>query len=464
MRLKSVYRRLCLLVVVGLFCVTRPAFAQKFDFSCFGLKLKSASGVPQDNVHKYSFLGSCQVYFDHSDGSIDTLATVPAEAQAQWDKFKLQFSESFRVLANAHFGGADEGNSHWNGGDISNGLVQTIFRCNDDPLVTNASCLRTQHSNQSGFEEFSNPAFHNVPLLSGTTNLAEATALSKQQASKQPGQPAQPPPPKPNTPSPEAVKAAEALKAMQAQKRAEARTAPLAAAASGGKLPPSGLGATRTLQGVSPQPGHPSQMPNGTQRSGSDVSASQTDSKTKDAAAAAAALRAIEAQKKARQTETLKAAAALAQQQHTQPAQSLGGLKLPPTGLPDLTSSPQVRVAGKYLAGWGQTITVSSSDARGMHNGVCDFAVQHELRNLGTAASGVLSSRWLDQQNPVTLTSTYPPIPAGGTVQRTDTLPLKPGLNQLTFALDNLDQVKEANESNNIFHLTINVGGNCGSR
>jgi hypothetical protein len=353
--------------------VSLPAFAQ-FDSDCRGLKLKAASGIPQVKVHKYSFLGTCKIIFVHSGGSIDVLATVPAEAQGEWDGTKLQFSESFRVLANAHYGGADEGNSHWNGGDISAGKVATVFKCNDDPLITNASCLHTAHSNQSGFPQFSNPALHNRPLLKDKTTLAEAVAMSKH-APSQPGQAAQAPPPKPNVKPQQAVRAAEVMKAIEAQKKAKAQNGN-----SGG---------------------------------------------------------------------------------NAQVMRVPGGFKLPPAGLPDLTSASQVRVAGKYQVGWGESITVKASDARRMHNGLCDFAIAHDLLNTGTAGAGAFSRRWLNQQNPVTFTATYPPVPAGGSVSRVDTLGLRPGVNRLILALDNLDQVKESNEKNNLFRLVIEVTGSC---
>lgn len=54
------------------------------------------------------------------------------------------------------------------------------------------------------------------------------------------------------------------------------------------------------------------------------------------------------------------------------------------------------------------------------------------------------------------------PIPAGGSLARTDTLPLKPGVNKLTLALDQLNQVKETNENDNIYQVTITVNGTCG--
>ena len=131
-------------------------------------------------------------------------------------------------------------------------------------------------------------------------------------------------------------------------------------------------------------------------------------------------------------------------------------------GLPDITSGPRVTVAGKYPVVWGQGISVSSAEARKVESGVCLFALTHETRNTGNATTGAFSRRWQSTQNPIVFTDTYPPIVAGGSVERTDTLPLRPGVNVLTLELDNLDQVKESNEHNNLFKVTITVTGNCG--
>ncbi len=131
-------------------------------------------------------------------------------------------------------------------------------------------------------------------------------------------------------------------------------------------------------------------------------------------------------------------------------------------GIADIRSGPRVTVAGKYTVLWGQTVTISDADARRSVNGLCDVAILHEAKNAGTAASGPFSRRWVNRQNPVPVTDSFPPIPAGSSVQKTDTLRLKPGVNQLTLTLDSPNLVQEGNEANNTYRLTVAVTGSCG--
>ena len=128
----------------------------------------------------------------------------------------------------------------------------------------------------------------------------------------------------------------------------------------------------------------------------------------------------------------------------------------------EIRSGPRVLVAGKYPVVWGQGVAITQAEARRAQNGICDVALGHETINAGTAASGPFSRRWANQQNPAPFTDTYPSIPAGGSLQRTDTLPLKPGANRLTLTLDPLNQVKETNDADNIYYVTVTVSGSCG--
>jgi hypothetical protein len=134
-----------------------------------------------------------------------------------------------------------------------------------------------------------------------------------------------------------------------------------------------------------------------------------------------------------------------------------------PTASAEIRSGPNVMVAGKYPAVWGQSVSVSEADARRAASGVCDVTLKHDAVNAGPAASGPFARRWVNSRNPVPFTNTYPAIPAGGTEPRTDTLSLKPGANELTLTLDYMDQVKESNETNNVYRMTISVSGSCGA-
>jgi hypothetical protein len=129
--------------------------------------------------------------------------------------------------------------------------------------------------------------------------------------------------------------------------------------------------------------------------------------------------------------------------------------------LPDITSGPRVVVAGRHVVAWSGALTVSDSEARDAKHGVCRFAVRHEARNVGSAPAGTFSRRWHNQDQPGDVIETYPSLAAGAALERTDTLALKPGVNHLLLGLNNLGQVKEANQQNNVFHLTVTVNGGC---
>ncbi len=167
-----------LLALAAAFCISRPAHSEKFtvlsyDSNCSGLKLKSASGIPGTRLHQYKFVGTCNI----TNNRPEVERTVPAVAEARWDGTKLEFQESFKLL----------GDVNYSGGTITSGSVATIFKCNDDPLISNAACVVVHHKNSSGFPPFSNPAVQqHRPLLRGKTTLAEATALSKQNMAVKP--------------------------------------------------------------------------------------------------------------------------------------------------------------------------------------------------------------------------------------------------------------------------------------
>jgi hypothetical protein len=167
-----------LLFVIGL-GASGPVLAGYFDSDCHALKLKDASGVPQAKKRSYSFTGTCNLNYVESSGPL-VLQTVPAVAHGEWDAYKFEFKESFSLLVGVSLPGVQDGNTHINGWDVSTGVVESVFKCNDDPLVTNASCGTILHKNESGFDPFSNPALkQHRPLLKGKTKLAEATELSK---------------------------------------------------------------------------------------------------------------------------------------------------------------------------------------------------------------------------------------------------------------------------------------------
>jgi hypothetical protein len=129
--------------------------------------------------------------------------------------------------------------------------------------------------------------------------------------------------------------------------------------------------------------------------------------------------------------------------------------------LPDITSAPGVVVGARNVQ-WGGIVSVNASEARGVHDGACDFAIRHSAQNASTAAAGGFSRRWTNSNVAGTWEMSYPSIPANGSVERVDTLPLKPGRNMLYLTLDSGNAVAESNESNNLFRVAVDLAGVCG--
>ena len=133
----------------------------------------------------------------------------------------------------------------------------------------------------------------------------------------------------------------------------------------------------------------------------------------------------------------------------------------PAVALPDLASASRVRVAGKYPVAWGGSLTIADADARAAQGGICQVAFEHEIRNSGAAPAAAFSRRWNNQGVAGAPMASVASLAAGASVRRVDTLPLKPGVNQLVMGLDNQGAVQEQNEDNNIYTLTVVLNGSC---
>jgi hypothetical protein len=133
----------------------------------------------------------------------------------------------------------------------------------------------------------------------------------------------------------------------------------------------------------------------------------------------------------------------------------------PPKGPPDITSAAQV-VIGATTTAWGTTAGVDAAQAFSAQGGVCQFAVQHTARNIGLAPSGAFSSVWTNSHAPGSVSRSWGSIAPGALDTQKDLVALKPGQNVLSLALDNLNQVQEASESNNRFRVIVNLTGTCG--
>lgn len=133
-----------------------------------------------------------------------------------------------------------------------------------------------------------------------------------------------------------------------------------------------------------------------------------------------------------------------------------------PVGPPDIKSDGIVSVAGKGSA-WRGMIVVEAKDAARVSGGQCEFPVKYTVHNAGLSSTGQFGSLW--QNNPPTgsFGRSWLPLAPGGASTQTDLVMLKPGVNILRLTLDNLNQVSESNEGNNVFLLTVNVTGICGS-
>ena len=111
---------------------------------------------------------------------------------------------------------------------------------------------------------------------------------------------------------------------------------------------------------------------------------------------------------------------------------------------------------------WGGIVSVNASEARRVNDGVCDFAIRHTVKNESATPAGGFSRRWTNSNVAGTWEMSYPSIPANGTFERIDTLPLKPGRNVLYLTLDSGNGVAESNESNNLFRVAVDLAGACG--
>jgi hypothetical protein len=149
------------------------------------------------------------------------------------------------------------------------------------------------------------------------------------------------------------------------------------------------------------------------------------------------------------------------------PAQTPGAPQPTPMSLqyPDLTAADSATVAGKTQRQnipWNTPVTIDAKDAVSIANGMCTFTVQYALRNLANGAAGSFKSAWTNSATMQTVERTWAGIAPGATsAPVSDSLSLKPGQNPLTLDIDKGGLVKEVNETNNQFRVTVNVTGSC---
>jgi len=132
--------------------------------NCEGLKLQAATGVVSltsavGSKHTYRFVGTC----------FDGAKALPAKASAEWDRTSFSLRESFRIL----------GTFVNSAGKSYSGWVQSLFKCNEDPLVApQSACNGVAHNNETSAKFLSRPYLQHRPITKGKTTFAEAKALS----------------------------------------------------------------------------------------------------------------------------------------------------------------------------------------------------------------------------------------------------------------------------------------------
>jgi hypothetical protein len=144
------------------------------DCDCAGLRLKTASGVPDGGIHRYRFEGVCALIQasppDASGGGAargpvgrsDSVETVAVVAEATWNAANGELEERLAVQ------GAYPGE------------VTASLRCASDPVLTDAPCTRVSYANTTGWAGFDRVSAGPRPLTAGRTTLAAASALSRQ--------------------------------------------------------------------------------------------------------------------------------------------------------------------------------------------------------------------------------------------------------------------------------------------
>jgi hypothetical protein len=133
--------------------------------NCEGLKLQAATGVftPTSMVgtrHTFSFVGTC----------FDGAKSFPAAASVEWDRGGFTLKENFGIL----------GTFVNSAGKSYSGSVQSVFKCNEDPLVVpQAVCNGVAHNNETGAKFLSRPYLEqHRPITKGKTTFTQAKALS----------------------------------------------------------------------------------------------------------------------------------------------------------------------------------------------------------------------------------------------------------------------------------------------
>ncbi|MBD3797595.1 MAG: hypothetical protein IE887_07625 [Campylobacterales bacterium] len=128
---------------------------------------------------------------------------------------------------------------------------------------------------------------------------------------------------------------------------------------------------------------------------------------------------------------------------------------------PDITVFGAPKIAGKKVQ-WGRSIKLNSStDKLKKVDGFCEVPVDYVIYNSGTDAANTFRINW-NVSGVVFVTRNLSSLTSNMKRNEKDTFMVKPGRNMIKLKLDDLNQLKESNEANNEFKLTIELTGDCG--
>jgi CARDB len=137
----------------------------------------------------------------------------------------------------------------------------------------------------------------------------------------------------------------------------------------------------------------------------------------------------------------------------------------PAVNLPDITAIDQLRV-GNQSVKWGSTLTVDAGQAVSKNknnSGLCEFTIEYGVHNAGKASTGSFRTKLMNSSTNGSWQHTWNALGADTSKIEQDVVQLQTGSNTLQFILDDQKQLQEADETNNMSRVNINVTGNCGA-
>jgi hypothetical protein len=139
--------------------------------------------------------------------------------------------------------------------------------------------------------------------------------------------------------------------------------------------------------------------------------------------------------------------------------QQIKNVKMAKVAMPDLQTKPGIEIGGVKGA-WGGMINVNANQAVETSNGACLFKYLIDLQNLGTAATGPFEYRL--RAGTWSIVQGHPGLAPNTSGKGQGKIALKPGIQDVVVAVDNMNKISETNEQNNIPKaLKVNVVGNC---